>query len=263
VSATLVSVNDLSPRAPLDLGRLQEAAGPEWIVQLHAAAESTNALAGAAPERSLVVVADHQTAGRGRLGREWVTPAGAALTFSAVVDPVVDDEWWPLVPLVAGYAVARCVRGSLKWPNDVLLGGRKVCGILVERVHTRAHGGDPLAVVGIGINVDQGQDELPVDTATSLRLGSGPIDRTELFGQVLHELRARLGLMMGSPHTFVDNYRRLCETLDRDVRVDLPDGSLLEGRAVEIDEHGRLVVESADGRSVVAAGDVVHVRPAQ
>src|SRR5689334_2709965 len=154
---TLVLVNDVSPRAPLELGRLQEAAGPHWQVQLHTAAESTNALAAAAPEHGLVVVADHQTAGRGRLGREWVTPAGAALTFSAVVDPTVDDEWWPLVPLVAGYAVARRVRGSVKWPNDVLLGGRKLCGILVERVHLRAQTGDrPLAVVGIGINVDQG-----------------------------------------------------------------------------------------------------------
>ena len=125
-------------------------------MQLHAAAESTNALAAAAPERGLVVVADHQTAGRGRLGRTWTTPPGAALTFSAVVDPVLDDEWWPLVPLVAGYAVARRLRGSVKWPNDVLLGDRKVCGILVERVHVRAHGSDkPLAVVGIGINVDQ------------------------------------------------------------------------------------------------------------
>ena len=259
---TLVPVNDATPRAPLELDRLKQAAGPQWHVRLYAAAESTNALAAAAPERGLVVVADHQTAGRGRLGREWVTPQGAALTFSAVVDPVVDDEWWPLLPLVAGYAVARRLRGSVKWPNDVLLGDRKVCGILVERVHTRAHGRDePLAVVGIGINVDQREDELPIPTATSLALAVGTFDRTELLGHVLHDLRAWLGIMMSGPHTFVANYRGLCDTLDRDVRVDLPDGSVLEGRATGVDDHGRLEVESATGTVAVAAGDVVHVRP--
>jgi BirA family transcriptional regulator, biotin operon repressor / biotin---[acetyl-CoA-carboxylase] ligase len=230
-------------------------------VQLHAAAESTNALAAAAPEPGLVVVADHQTAGRGRLGREWVTPPGVALTFSAVVDPVVDDEWWPLVPLVAGYAVARRLRGTVKWPNDVLLGGRKVCGILVERVHVRTHGGDrPLAVVGIGINVDQREDELPLETATSLALATGDVDRTELLGHVLADLRAWLGVMMSTPHGFVANYRGLCDTLDRQVRVDLPDGSVFEGRATEVDEHGRLQVDTDGGPVAVAAGDVVHVR---
>jgi BirA family biotin operon repressor/biotin-[acetyl-CoA-carboxylase] ligase len=255
-------VNDADPRAPLDLDRLQEVAGPHWHVQLHAAAESTNAIAAAAPQRGLIVVADHQTAGRGRLGRAWVTPQGAALTFSAVVDPDLDDEWWPLLPLVAGYAVARTVQGSLKWPNDVLLGDRKVCGILVERVHVRAHGGDkPLAVVGIGINVDQTADELPVPTATSLSLASGPRDRTELFGEVLRELRLWTGVTSRSPHTFVDNYRPRCDTLGQYVRVDLPGGEVVTGSAVGLDDHGRLVVERTDGQIAVAAGDVVHVRP--
>jgi BirA family biotin operon repressor/biotin-[acetyl-CoA-carboxylase] ligase len=265
-------VNDAQRRAPLDQAALQAAAGPHWAVRLHDAAESTNALATAAPERGLVVVADHQTAGRGRLGRTWVTPKGAALTFSAVVDPIVDDEWWPLVPLVAGYAVARVVRGSVKWPNDVLLGERKLCGILVERVHVRAHGGEkPLAVVGIGINVDQTAEELPVPSATSLSESGVPRDRTELFGEVLHALRIWLGVMVGSPSAFVANFRPLCATLDQEVRVDLPDGSVLEGRAVGIDDHGRLLVappvtggEVGPGRieaRAVAAGDVVHVRP--
>jgi BirA family biotin operon repressor/biotin-[acetyl-CoA-carboxylase] ligase len=267
-----VVVNAATPRTPLDLEALQSAAGPQWSVRLHEVAGSTNALAAAGPERNLVVVADHQTGGRGRLGREWVTPAGAALTFSAVIDPVVDDEWWPLVPLVAGYAVARVVGGSLKWPNDVLLGQQKVCGVLVERVHVRAHGGDkPLAVIGVGINVDQTADELPVPTATSLALSGQRVDRTELFGRVLHDLRTWLGLMAGSPSSFVGQYRALSDTLDRDVRVDLPDGSVLEGRATEIDEHGRLVVSPPPVGDVpavpglltgvaVAAGDVVHVR---
>jgi BirA family biotin operon repressor/biotin-[acetyl-CoA-carboxylase] ligase len=250
----------------LDLGRLEEAAGPGWQVELHAAAASTNALAAATPQPGLVVVADHQTAGRGRLGRSWVTPEGAALTFSAVVDPAVDDEWWPLVPLIAGYAVGRAVGGRLKWPNDVLLGGRKVCGILVERVHVHAPGGArPLAVVGIGLNVDQRADELPVDTATSLALETGPRDRTELFGVVLEELGALMAKAARSPYAVVEEYRAACDTIGQAVRVELPGGTLLEGRAVGVDDHGRLEVEPAGETAgevvAVAAGDVVHVRP--
>ena len=258
-------VNDTTPRAPLDLGRLEEAAGPGWQVELHAAAESTNALAVATPQPGLVVIADHQTAGRGRLGRTWVTPEGAALTFSVVVDPVLDDEWWPLLPLVAGYAVGRAVDGRLKWPNDVLVGGRKVCGILVERIHAHGAGRDvrTLAVVGIGINVDQREDELPVDTATSLALAHGPRDRTELFGEVLRQLEHWTGLTSRSPQAFVDGYRAECDTLGRDVRVDLPGGDVLVGRAVDVDDHGRLVVDDGSDTVAVAAGDVVHVRPAQ
>ena len=150
----------------------------------------------------------------------------------------------------------------MKWPNDVLLGDRKVCGILVERVHVRAHGSDkPLAVVGIGINVDQRRGRAARRHRHEPR-GSPrrPVDRTELFGQVLHDLRAWLGMTMGSPHMLVANYRGLCATLDRDVRVDLPDGSVLEGRATGVDEHGRLEVESGGRVVAVAAGDVVHVR---
>jgi BirA family transcriptional regulator, biotin operon repressor / biotin---[acetyl-CoA-carboxylase] ligase len=282
ICPTLVLVNDVTPwatpraaaRAPLDLGRLQEVAGAHWHVELHAAAESTNVLAAAAPEPGLVVVADHQTAGRGRLGRTWTTPPGAALTFSAVVDPMVTDEWWPLLPLVAGYAVARTVHGSLKWPNDVLVAERKVSGILVERVHARAHGRNrPLAVIGIGVNVDQTQDELPVPSAGSLALQLGRTDRTGLFGSVLAELRLQLDVLTRSPQGWVGSYRTLCTTLGRDVRVDLPDGSVLDGRASAIDEHGRLVVTPrTDGGPAepgavagvpVAAGDVVHVRPAR
>ncbi len=113
-----------SARSPLDQVALQAVAGPQWQVRLYAEAGSTNALAAADPVRHRIVVADHQQQGRGRLDRQWVTPPGAALTFSAVFDPVVDTEWWPVVPLVAGYAVARAIGGfaTLKWPNDVMIG---------------------------------------------------------------------------------------------------------------------------------------------
>ena len=250
-----------SARSPLDQVALQEVAGPQWQVRLYAEAGSTNALAAADPMRHRVVVADHQQAGRGRLDREWVTPPGAALTFSAVFDPVVDAEWWPLLPLVAGYAVARALGGfaTLKWPNDVLIGDHKVCGILVERVNTRP----PMAVIGIGINVDQTADELPVPTATSLALAGHPVDRTALFGDVVQSLRLWLGVFAGSPNTFMNQYRGRSATLDRDVRVSLPGDRVVEGRVANLDQHGRLVLDTGDGALTLSAGDVVHLRPVE
>jgi BirA family biotin operon repressor/biotin-[acetyl-CoA-carboxylase] ligase len=259
------------PRSPLEQADLQAAAGPDWVVALHESAGSTNALAAVTPQRNLVVVADHQTAGRGRLDRSWETPARAALTFSAVFDPVVESEWWPLIPLAAGLAVARAIGAGarLKWPNDVLLGEEKVSGILVERLDTRP----PYAVIGIGINVDQRRDELPVETATSLALAGIARDRTELFGAVLRELRFVLVSLASRPHTVVGAYRGLSATLDRRVRVDLPGGQMLEGTAFGVDDHGALVVAHDEPHepgwagiprtTTVGAGDVVHVRPAE
>ena len=254
-------VNAGPARAALDLRALQAAAGPQWEVRLHAEAGSTNQLAAAEPVRHRIVVADHQQAGRGRLDRQWVTPPGAALTFSAVLDPVVEPEWWPVVPLVAGYAVAGALGGdvALKWPNDVLIGDRKVCGILVERVNTRP----PMVVVGIGINVDQTAEELPVPTATSLALEGRAVDRTELFGEVVSSLRLWLEQFAAHPSTFVDQYRGRSATLDRDVRVDLPGDRTVEGRVADFDAHGRLVLDTAAGRLTLSAGDVVHLRPTE
>lgn len=225
---------------------------------MHAEAGSTNELAVADPVRHRIVVADHQQAGRGRLDRGWVTPPGAALTFSAVFDPVVEPEWWPVVPLVAGYAVARALGAgaSLKWPNDVLIGERKVCGILVERVNTRP----PMVVIGIGINVDQTAEELPVPSATSLALEGRALDRTQLFGDVVSSLRSSLGAFASSPKSFVDQYRGLSATLDRDVRVELPGDRTVDGRVLDVDDHGRLQLQTSEGLLTLSAGDVVHVR---
>lgn len=270
---TLVPVNDAdpravtsraTPRAPLDQAALQAAAGPPWQVRLYAEAGSTNAIAAADPVPDRIVVADHQQAGRGRLEREWVTPAGAALTFSAVLDPAVDAEWWPLLPLVAGYAVAGAIGdlATLKWPNDVMLGdpaggagaSRKVSGILVERVGSRP----PLAVVGIGINVDQAADELPVPSAVSLALAGRTVDRTTLFGEVTHHLRDSLRLLARSPGTFVDHYRARSATLGRDVRVELPGDVAVAGRVTDFDRYGRILLETPDDVLTLSAGDVIH-----
>jgi BirA family biotin operon repressor/biotin-[acetyl-CoA-carboxylase] ligase len=250
-----------SARTPLVEAALQGVAGPQWTVRLYAEADSTNALAAAELEGNLVVVADHQQAGRGRLDREWVTPAGAALTFSVVLDPGVDIEWWPVVPLVTGYAVARALGGfaTLKWPNDVLVDGLKVCGILVERPAT-----PPLRVViGIGINVDQTADELPVPSATSLTMAGHPVDRTRLFGDVLGSLRSSLGHFARHPDLFMNQYRDRSASLGQDVRVELPGDRTVEGRVVDFDDHGRLLLRTDDETVSLSAGDVVHLRAAE
>lgn len=244
-------------------------AGPAWQVRLLPTAESTNVVAAADPVAGTVVVADHQTAGRGRLDRTWETPPGSALTFSAVVDPGLPDPDWPLLPLAVAIAVSDGVRratgleAKLKWPNDVLLGDPvgegpadgKVAGILLERV--QGADGTPLAVVGIGVNVGMTEAQLPVPTATSLALAGARVDRTAVFGEIVHALAMEVAALAEGREWLLDRYRTACTTIGHEVRVDLPNGNAITGVAEEIDDHGRLVVA---GRAI-GAGDVVHVRP--
>lgn len=271
--ANLVPVSDTDASwSPLDPSVLEEAAGSAWSVTFLPSAESTNAVAAAHPVPGTIVVADHQTAGRGRLDRAWETPPGSALTFSAVVEPELDDEDWPLLPLASALAVADGVRRAtdldprLKWPNDLLLdddtapegaGERKFAGILLERVPHPTDRSRAVAVIGIGINVAMSRDQLPVPTATSLAIAGSHVDRTTIFGEVTRALATVLAELARDPEAVLDRYRGACTTLGRHVTVHLPDGEEFTGRAEAVDEHGRLVV---DGRTV-GAGDVVHVRP--
>ena len=262
-------------RPPLDAAAVASAlAGTRWRSEVLPASPSTNAVVAARlragePE-GLVVVADHQTAGRGRLDRSWVTPAGAALTFSALLTP--DDApvaRWPWLPLLTGLAVAEGVRRTvaldvvLKWPNDVLAGDRKVAGILVERVEG-PHGAG--AVVGVGLNVAQTADELPVTTATSLETAAGTtVDRVALLASVLGGLAKRYDAWREARGDATDvhaAYTELCDTVGRTVRVQLPGGEHLTGEAVGVDGDGRLLVRTGDRVTALGAGDVVHVRRA-
>lgn len=218
-----------------------------------------------------VLVAEHQTAGRGRLERAWVTPPRAALTFSLLVTPdEVATVRWPWLPLLAGVAVVEAVRRvaevdtALKWPNDVLVGDRKLAGVLVERVERP---GGAAAVVGVGLNVSTTVEELPVQTATSLGLeGTATLDRSVVLREVLRtfealyvEWRSEQG---DAARGLRDSYVRRCATIGRRVRVSLPTGEALTGLASGVDADGRLLVDTAGGRQALGAGDVVHVRPA-
>lgn len=232
------------------------------------AAPSTNALvverARAGEAAGLVVVAEHQTAGRGRLDRTWETPARTALTFSVLLRPTLPAAAWPWLPLLTGYAVGRALRDAgheagVKWPNDVLLGELKVAGILVERVDTPV---GPAAVVGVGLNVGTTAEELPVQTATSLAIASGSTpDRTGLLVALLARLAEEYAAWnAGGGVALRTAYTAACVTVGRDVRVDLPSGEVLRGRATGVDAGGRLTVDGPGGATAVGAGDVVHVR---
>ncbi|RHW28985.1 biotin--[acetyl-CoA-carboxylase] ligase [Nocardioides immobilis] len=266
---------DSDLRPPLDAHVLADelALTPDLALELLPESPSTNqvaadrARAGAAD--GLLVVADHQTAGRGRLDRTWETPAGAAITFSLVLRPTVPATSWPWLPLLTGHTVSKALASfgyetRVKWPNDVLIDGRKVAGILVERIETDS---GPAAVVGVGINVSTAADELPVPTATSLAVAHPDLTPTRegvLLGVVAAVREGYDAWQFGGAEAaarLASSYVAHCATVGQDVRVDLPGGTSISGRAVDVDIDGRLVVETADGVEKVGAGDVVHVVP--
>jgi BirA family transcriptional regulator, biotin operon repressor / biotin---[acetyl-CoA-carboxylase] ligase len=259
------------------LERALVAPGSIWSsVEVLETSPSTNAdlvsRAASSDVDGVVLIAEHQTAGRGRLQRTWTAPARSGLTMSALVRP--DDvaaARWPWIPLLAGLAVAATLRrdadvpATLKWPNDVLIEERKVAGLLVERVEPSGGMGRPAAVIGIGLNVSLTESELPVPTATSLLLaGASATDRSLLARGVLRTIE---GLLLdwyrhgGDPRGGLQTaYADACSTLGRQVQVDQPDGRQLRGEAVAVDDTGRLVVQTADAQVAVGAGDVLHLR---
>lgn len=231
-----------------------------------------------APE-GLVLIADHQRAGRGRLDRSWVAPARSSLLVSVLLRPGLALEHLFLVTAATGVASAEAaaqvadVRCGLKWPNDLValdagFADRKLSGVLAESV--LVDGRVDALVVGMGLNVNW-PEQLPEElagTATALNhLAGSPVDREELLVTWLRRLDHWLSILGdGSDpqarEQLLDALRARSATLGRRVRVELSTSSY-EGEAVAIDEQGRLIVQ-ADGETaplVVSVGDVVHVRP--
>ncbi|MFD3584075.1 biotin--[acetyl-CoA-carboxylase] ligase [Streptomyces sp. NPDC058683] len=231
------------------------------------------ALAGGADEGA-VLVAEEQTAGRGRLDRQWTAPARSGLFFSVLLKPAeVPVARWGWLPLLTGVAVATGlarvagVDTALKWPNDLLLTvgdeERKAGGILAERA------GEDAVVVGVGINVTLRAEELPVPQAGSLALaGAVTTDRDPLLRAVLRSLEdwyGRWRAAEGDPARsgLQEAYAAGCATLGRTVRAELPGDRSLVGEAVAVDGDGRLVIGTEAGvQEPVGAGDIVHLRPA-
>lgn len=274
-----------SSRVASRLEYLAEAGSTNDVLVEHAAGPDSAAW----PDLS-VVVTDNQTRGRGRLGRVWLAPTGKSLAVSVLVRPVGDDGlalppdhlgWFPLL---AGAAMTRAVREvveaapgpenglgeeaprhevTLKWPNDVLIDGYKVSGILSELLPDASG-----LVIGAGLNLSLDEHDLPTLTSTSLLLVThrNP-DPDAVLARYLTELRglARAFIAAGGDAVasgLREQVAELCGTLGSAVRVELPGGTDLVGTAIGIDTQGRLIVEDqVNGElQAVAAGDVTHLR---
>ncbi|HEX6196715.1 MAG TPA: biotin--[acetyl-CoA-carboxylase] ligase [Jiangellaceae bacterium] len=208
-----------------------------------------------------VLVADQQTRGKGRLGRSWESPPGSSLSVSVLLRPVdVPAGQWPWLPLLVGVAAVEAVREAaardahLKWPNDVLLDDAKLAGILVERIDSPD---GPAAVAGIGMNITS----TPAAGAASLD-GTGAT-RDDVLEALLGRIADWYRRWRADPDGcgLAPTYREMCSTLGNEVRAELPNGSMIVGRAADVDASGGLIIAGDSGREVVSAGDVVHVRP--
>ncbi|WP_414689615.1 biotin--[acetyl-CoA-carboxylase] ligase [Nocardia sp.] len=259
-------------RAPLDADRLRAVVASAGLsfsrVDVVESTGSTNAdLIARSREPGAdgsVLLAEAQESGRGRHARAWSSPPRAQIALSMLVRlPGIDPAVLGWLPLLTGIAVVDALRATarvpadLKWPNDVLIGGRKVAGILAE---VAAGGPAPAVVVGIGVNVTLGESELPVAHAISLELaGAAELDRTTLVASMLTEFDRRLTAWRAAgwdTAALVAAYRERCATIGTEVRAELPGGRVLTGTATGIDDAGRLLV----GDEAVSAGDVTHLR---
>ncbi|MEL4505207.1 biotin--[acetyl-CoA-carboxylase] ligase [Luteococcus sp. H138] len=217
-------------------------------------------------DAGIVLVSEEQTAGRGRFERRWETPAGASVAFSLLLRPSRPALDWGWLSLLAGMAVATGIerateappgRVELKWPNDVLIDGRKVCGILSERIEPEH--GTAAAVVGVGINFSLDESELPVPTATSLRLAGLEADKSSVLAAVFTEF-ARLYQVWERDGDVHDEYAERCASIGVPLRVMVDEQTNVLGTGESVDQWGRLVVRTPQGRQAFSAGDVFHLR---
>ncbi|QRP97225.1 biotin--[acetyl-CoA-carboxylase] ligase [Corynebacterium sp. FDAARGOS 1242] len=276
----------------LDLDRIREAVADDFaVIEYTESTGSTNTDLMQADKVAdgTVLLANEQLAGKGRLGRHWVSPAGSQLIFSVLILPDSLDHLGTL-PLAAGLAVTDSVEGAvLKWPNDVHIDGKKLCGILAEagpvgeafksapktevskaevnkaeinktEVAPKTQAANPPSarvVVGMGINVTLTREELPIEAATSLALEGRDTDRTELAITVLKNLRCRINQWEQQDPQLMADYRKVCSSIGQEVRLEAPTGDVT-GTVEGVADDGRINV----GGEYYSAGDVIHLRPA-
>ncbi|WP_018296113.1 biotin--[acetyl-CoA-carboxylase] ligase [Corynebacterium lubricantis] len=199
------------------------------------------------------LIAGEQTAGKGRLGRAWQSPKGTQLSLSVLIDdPLAADIG--LIPLTVGVAVTDVIpEARLKWPNDVLLNGKKLAGILSEADFS---GDAPRVVVGIGLNVALTAEQLPVEHATSLKLAGIDFDWTDLAADLLAAMGRRLAQWRAGDPALLKDYRAVCSSIGQEVKLMTPAGDIF-GTVDGVNDHGEIVVNSV----AYSAGDVTHLRP--
>jgi BirA family transcriptional regulator, biotin operon repressor / biotin---[acetyl-CoA-carboxylase] ligase len=265
-------------RPPLDAADLRHAVlvpGSVWrTLDVVAETGSTNAdlIARARQGEDIdgaVLIAENQTAGRGRNGRDWTAvPRSQVLMSVGVAAAAVPSEEWGWLPLATGVAVVDAVadvagvQTKLKWPNDVLAGDGKLAGILAEVAAPQ-----PVIVIGLGLNVTLRRSEIADAVATSLtELGVASPDRAQLVRRLLGTLGDRIAgwkSTRGADDRLMSDYLARSATIGVTVRAALPGGREIVGTATGIDRQGRLLVDTLDGAVTLSAGDVVHLRPAE
>ena len=234
--------------------------------------DSTNTAAKALCETGkgagALVVVNTQTAGRGRLGRSFVSPPDTGLYLSAVYTLSGAEKNLDLLSSLVGLAVRDTlynmfnVQTQLKWPNDVLLEGRKLCGCLCEIVNEQ--GRPKYVVAGVGLNLSRGAFPDDVDGIAAVldEHLEGEVDRNELCVELVHNMDRyilRSGALLEDSKEVVDRLKACSATLGQTVRVQTPDGDY-DARAVDIAPNGALVVSTAEGEKLVTAGEIIHIR---
>lgn len=234
-----------------DISRIQEAVAEYWRdVRWVETTGSTNADMLAHGEPGMVLIADEQTDGKGRLGRHWVSPKGSQLAMSMVLDATRHPGDFGLLSIAPGVAVTDVVpEAQLKWPNDVQIRGKKIAGVL--------SGLDmPKVVVGIGINVAMRPEGLPVETATALNLEGIEVDFDDFTIDVLTAMGQRLGQWLDGDPRLLEDYRRVCSTIGQEVRMELHNG-VVTGTVDGVNDAGEVIIDG----TAYAVGDVHHLRP--
>jgi BirA family biotin operon repressor/biotin-[acetyl-CoA-carboxylase] ligase len=246
----------------------QEAAGFEYLEQTGSTNRDLLAKAEGLPE-FYVLTTDFQTAGKGRMERSWEASPGSSVMASVLLRPSFTESsgigWLSLMSALAiSQAIAELGQSpKIKWPNDVLVGDKKVSGILAE-----ASADLSCVVVGFGINVNQTKAQLPVETATSLLVQTGrSTDRDQLLAAVIKNLKHLYQeLNAASGDATISGLReeilKISATVGQQVSVEFPDGKKSFGKAQDIDAAGRLVLETSTETLTVSAGDVLHLRKA-
>jgi BirA family biotin operon repressor/biotin-[acetyl-CoA-carboxylase] ligase len=242
---------------PSDLEKIRDLARPRIIgseILVFDEVDSTNNLAKSrlAQNEGLMIVADSQTKGRGRLGRSWHSEKGSGIYLSFLLKPKIDPARFPRLTLMTAVAVANAInavchcRATLKWPNDILLNGKKICGILAEYCEEQN-----AVVIGVGINVNQSQFPESLEIAASLRMETGKtVDRVELLHSVINHLDREYGdFLAGGEQNLAQRWTGLSDMFGK--KITLAHGAkTIEGVALGLSDMGNLLVRAEDGREL-------------